>query len=399
MLGMLQKSPAEAVGAVAEQALPQRGKVLLELRSLLGRSEMSAGDPLPSERALAGRFGVDRKTIRRALKTLEEEGLIADGGDRRARIVGPRPNAAAVVLNKTVLFISDFELGLEDLHLSRGWDTHMYLFAMEHFHRQDLSVLAMHPDRFRAASAESIVALQPAGVMMFYGIAATQQGQAVLDACRDASIPVVVYCEPSECGECDRVNSDHEAGAYQLTRWLIAQGRRQILPFWRFPQMHEWLTARETGYLRAMREAGLKPLKPIRTPELPGFNWTMNNESSQNLDDLARVLLGFLFQPLQGPTPPDAIMVATDPHAYHVNAALRLLGRQPGEVAVVGYDNTWRDIIERDWEPVGPAATVDKQNDQIGRAMCELLLDRIAGKLPPEPQVRRVEPALVVCGE
>ena len=44
----------------------------------------------------------------------------------------------------------------------------------------------------------------------------------------------------------------------------------------------------------------------------------------------------------------------------------------------------------------GPVATVDKRNHECGRQMIRLLLERIEGRLPPEPQCRVVEPELIV---
>ncbi|MBX9932487.1 MAG: phosphonate metabolism transcriptional regulator PhnF [Methylobacterium sp.] len=42
----------------------------------IGRGQLAAGSQLPTEAALAGRFGVNRHTVRRALATLAERGLV-----------------------------------------------------------------------------------------------------------------------------------------------------------------------------------------------------------------------------------------------------------------------------------------------------------------------------------
>lgn len=47
-----------------------------ELRVEIGDGRLQAGDRLPSESALAGRFGVNRHTARRAISALAEDGLV-----------------------------------------------------------------------------------------------------------------------------------------------------------------------------------------------------------------------------------------------------------------------------------------------------------------------------------
>jgi DNA-binding FadR family transcriptional regulator len=55
------------------------------LRELILAGELAPGDPVPSERALAERYGVHRQPVREALKRLEQAGLvqISHGGATR----------------------------------------------------------------------------------------------------------------------------------------------------------------------------------------------------------------------------------------------------------------------------------------------------------------------------
>jgi DNA-binding LacI/PurR family transcriptional regulator len=108
-------------------------------------------------------------------------------------------------------------------------------------------------------------------------------------------------------------------------------------------------------------------------------------------------LAGHLVPHLLGPEPIDAVLALIDSHVPAICAALRRCGREPGrEVAVVGYDANWSDAPERLRYPLPPAASIDKDNLGIGRTMALLLEERIAGRLPPEPQVRQVTARLVV---
>ena len=63
---------------------------LIEKR-IVGRS-LRAGDPLPSETDLARQFGVNRSTIREAIRELEIQGLLGRGrGEKRLRVTRPQP--------------------------------------------------------------------------------------------------------------------------------------------------------------------------------------------------------------------------------------------------------------------------------------------------------------------
>ena len=63
---------------------------LIEQR-IVGRV-LRAGDPLPSESDLARQFGVNRSTVREAIRELETQGLLGRGrGEKRLRVTAPSP--------------------------------------------------------------------------------------------------------------------------------------------------------------------------------------------------------------------------------------------------------------------------------------------------------------------
>jgi len=106
-----------------------------------------------------------------------------------------------------------------------------------------------------------------------------------------------------------------------------------------------------------------------------------------------RLMAGYLTEHMQGPNAIDAIMTANDREAMSALAACRLYGRN--DVPIVGYDNSWQSMPEREWETGIPFATVDKQNHELGKAMADLLWQRINGTLPADPQTRWVEQKIV----
>jgi DNA-binding LacI/PurR family transcriptional regulator len=215
---------------------------------------------------------------------------------------------------------------------------------------------------------------------------------------RDRGTPVVAYGHSEGLGF-DYVTSDHAAGCEELCRWLISQGRRRILRVWEHTssqsRIPEWRRQRDIGYERAMQAAGLEVIPMLDIPAFP----EAFIQSREDFEMRARLVLGYLWGHLSGPDPVDAILALTDGPSFAVTSACRLMGKEPNrDVTIVGYDNYWQDSPNRQWEPTGPAATVDKRNIELGRELMVLLQARAEGGLPPEPQVRLLKPVLQVTG-
>lgn len=106
-------------------------------------------------------------------------------------------------------------------------------------------------------------------------------------------------------------------------------------------------------------------------------------------------MAGALVPQMLAAEPLDGLLCTTDGHVPLVMSALRVLRKNPNvDVSVVGYDDYWDEaetiIIDR--QP--PMATIDKGNFAAGEALTQLLVDRRSGKLPPEPQIRKIPPLL-----
>jgi DNA-binding LacI/PurR family transcriptional regulator len=212
-------------------------------------------------------------------------------------------------------------------------------------------------------------------------------------------IPVVAASDDPLWSRCDRVISDHEAGAFALTSWLLEQGKRRILRIW--PEQKSvpyWLQARNKGFERALATAGLQPMPAMFAPPSRAVLGLVEDEDRAVFSSDVRLLGGYLIEYLSGSNPKiDAIMAASDSASYLASAACRLFGLEPNkDVWVVGYDNFWEEERVRRFEPSAPIATVEKKNHLIGQSMVDLLRERIAGQLPVEPQRRVMQPELVV---
>ena len=71
---------------------PLYRQVVRDLRAEIESGAFAVGTRLPTEDALCRRFAVSRHTIREALRTLREEGLVASRQGAGTTVIGTRPN-------------------------------------------------------------------------------------------------------------------------------------------------------------------------------------------------------------------------------------------------------------------------------------------------------------------
>lgn len=367
------------------------------LRRLIERGQLAAGSPLPSERDLARRLQLARGTVRQALARLQKDGLIDCSHGRIRRVAErtgksepdtPRPRG---LLASTIAVLATQPNPEQIPGFTPAWDPFIQITAAKRFEQHGYHLLNLHP-RSLGGDASPLLADPPAGVMAMHEVGESPEGRSILADLVRAGVPVVVYGDSPELAPFDHVASDHRRGAMELTRWLLARGRRRILRLWRFPQQHHWVTQRDRGYTDALAPTGCPVLPPVRTPELEA-----DVEHREQFDHVVRVLAGYLYEHVVAAEEPiDALMLATDSHAVEAAAALRYLGKQPNlDIDLVGYDHVWPHLPAAQWEAVGPLATVDKNNPAIAERMVALLTDRIAGRLDDTPQLVRLAPTLI----
>jgi len=373
------------------------------MRQWIERGVLAGGQSLPSERTLGERAGVSRTVIRQVVPSLISEGLIVEDatGNRRVRVSGVVTQPINTeILGSTIAVLTpdptppevDGQPGRMEL-MAQG--------AIDGVRKAGRDVLAIHPDRLNDGGMKRLLAAPPFGVVVPEPFKPIPNLELWLRQLRAAGVSVVVYGGAPELADFDRVMSDHDQGSYELTRWLISQGRKRILNLWGKPGNYYWNVNRRRGYERAMKEAGLVVLPTVLVTPLPDKSSEKSSDAPPGVDrdyfDIrAYQLAGHLATWVGGAEPVDAIMLGNDGDAPPAATALRILGKQPGsEVLITGYDNQWGSASERAWDDTPPAATMDKCNFDMGQEMVRLLMDRAAGRLPQDPQCRVVKPRMV----
>ena len=138
---------------------------------------LRTGDPLPSEADLARQFGVNRSTVREAIRELETQGLLGRGrGEKRLRVTRPRPRDVSSGVSRA--------LALHDVTFLELWEAMMAIepaaaqYAAVRRTETHLRDLARASNRFMRNTAHTEAAV--AAVVDFFTAVAAASGNQVL---------------------------------------------------------------------------------------------------------------------------------------------------------------------------------------------------------------------------
>lgn len=170
---------------------------LIEQR-IVGRS-LRTGDALPSETDLARQFGVNRSTVREAIRELEIQGLLGRGrGEKRLRVTRPEHHHISGGISRA--------LALHDVTFSELWEAMMAIepaaaqYAALRRSAGQMQALLQAGAHFERDAADTAAAV--AAVVEFFTAVAVASGNQVL-ALSQASLNVLLA--PALTGILDRV--------------------------------------------------------------------------------------------------------------------------------------------------------------------------------------------------
>ena len=369
-----------------------KARAVQRIWSWIRDGELRPGDIIPTEHSLAAKLGVSRGTVRSALHELTERGLLsADKGCRRA--VARPERAVSETMRRAVVLLSGLEHIHIDWHQAPGHLAAIEGSAIAAIHKEGFHCLTIHPQRLGDECLASLCDDMPAGVLIPDPFAFSPKAMEVAERLRGQGIPVVFNADGGEFASFDRVVSDQAKGAEQLVGALAERGCKRLLRVWSNSSDRYWLRARDDGFSKAVGDAKLKLLPPLRIKGVIN-----NNDCDRDLfESQSRLFAGFMLEAFAAKTDrPDAILATSDAEIPLVAAALRLLGAAPGaDVLLAGFDNMWARLPERKFEPSAPVFTIDKKNSAIGEAMAKLVCASARGENAAEPRRVLIAPELV----
>jgi len=313
----------------------------------------------PTIHDVAARAGVSKSLVSRVFR---DSPRVSDAGRaavlQAARELGYRPNAAA----RTLVRRRSHAVGIlvTDLHnlflpeLAAGLDP-----VLEEQAYTTFVVTGKHQQQTEEAALAHLLELRVDGIVC----ATARLGRAALREAARATAIVNLTRTP-QVPRIDSVVGDDHRGATLAVEHLVELGHTKIAMV---GDTEERAGAdRIRGYRDAMRAAG--PTKNIRVAP-GGFTETGGYRAASEL--------------LGGADRPTAVFVASDLAALGVlDAALALGVRIPGELSVVGYDNTPIAALRH----IG-LSSVDQSAAGIGASAGRTLIDRIAH---PTRRARRI---------
>lgn len=392
-----------------------------EFRERILSGQLKPGEKLPSFTEMRLQHRVSQATLDRVHSLLEAEGLILrrrgagtfvsdhQSNDASNGVSGHAPRVS--FLSNAIVIVTPFGKPTAS-HQSRGWLEWIAEGGSEAVHESGRHAVSLNPE-ITDVEIERLIAEKPFGALIPAHLSDSSTPFNILRKLRQRGIPVVTFGNSPMLAECDHVVSDHESGAYQLTRLLLERGKRRIVNVQPVGSNEMWLDQRQAGYGRAMAEAGLEARSPLLMPVLAlplsarsltergtqGFKSQSDvlAEDGRIFEEQVRSLAGYFVEAMTGADSVDGMLATTDRDTFTLAAICRLFGKDPDrDVLIAGYDNYFGDCEERAIAPFVPVATVDKNNRALGAAMVQLLLDRVNGKLDDAPQTRIIEPKIIV---
>jgi len=341
---------------------PNEGFIYLEIASSL-RGRIERGDftrgRLPSERQLTAEFGVQRGTVRRALKELEDQGLVfrdtTRGTFAYSRTNG-RVNGNGSVHERGVAGIAlvigravdttapgDIARGLSQV----AYDAGRSVFWL------DTPTATGHAEA-SVPNADDLKARGVGAAVLWPEVPAPVEPMRALRA----AMPLILLDRRVPGFESDFVGIDDFGAGRMMGRHLLSLGHRRI-GFLSIAPRVGTVQERCRGYAAALSEAGV-----TARPE-----WVLHREGDlTHADDpTLRALVGGGGEPLT------AVVCANDSVAAALISALHRIGRRvPDDVAVTGFGNAFPQLLDA----LG-LTTLAQPWEAIGRAAGELALRRL----------------------
>lgn len=374
-------------GELKQDYLPLNQEVELELARRIKGGEVPPGSKLPPELELAGEFGVSRTTIRHALISLENQGLVkrihgrgtfAQDETRAPFTAQGRKGAIyAIIPHLTSSFTGTIITGAQEELFNKG---------------HNLSVLPTNDSMAKEMDyLQMIIKSGAAGVLLhptkseFYNPYVTQL--------IEKGIPLVMTGRYYRFVDCSYVDGHNYQGSYDAITYLIGLGHRKIGLVTKKTLIHTSLEDRIQGYQDALADHNL-PLDRrtilLDLPDNRAVYWESANEEQE------QAVVNCLVDYIKASPDMTAVLALNDRIAADLIKAAKQCGLVVGrDLSIIGFDNV---ALSASLDP--PLTTVNGPTIAIGKRAAEILLSLMADK-DAKPKKEHLSMQLVIrnsCG-
>lgn len=339
-------------------------EIYQELMRDIADGVYAGGGKLPTEQALAGRFGVNRQTLLKALNIMKLNGVIRSEQGRGTFVNTPAVPRAASGHRQIVFIASNLQdsfahqvlIGIENAAGRLG-------FALVTCNtRNDAEREAEYLRRTRSGNAAGII------LIPYF-----QRNRELVIRIAD-EIPVICLDNGFDTDRIPVVSSDHFQDSYNAVSHLIALGHRRIgfvLNSQEAAAVVDSVRLRFEGYKKALTDHGIG-FSPELVAEL-GSALTHMRPRNVGLELYSYPAVNRL---LHLDVPPTAIMLLWDELAPGAIAAIRDTCREiPRDISLVGFNDEELCML------VTPRlSSVRQDGEGLGAAAVRLLADRLDGK-------------------
>ncbi len=341
---------------------PAHRRVAGALRGEIVRGERRPGSRLPAENELATAFRVSRGTLREALRTLRNEGLIEAVPGRGNFVMHGSPNrpdarrrlVGVVVPSVAQPYVPDLIGSIED---------------ELHRHGYSMVVGSSGMNREQQAGRVHRILDEGASGLIVYPMD-YEPDLPLFDHLVGGGFPVVLIDRHVVGLAVDAVLPDNAGGAYSAVSHLLQLGHRRIAFVSTDNLGTTSVAERLQGYRQALADSGLGAPEELVLAELP-VTRAWPRDIVTGATGHAAKIRHFLEREL-----PSAVFALHDYLAADVLDAAEQLGMKvPEQLAVVAFD----DDPPAAKLPV-PLTVIRQPRERIGRMAADLLVDRIEGR-------------------
>jgi GntR family transcriptional regulator, arabinose operon transcriptional repressor len=344
---------------------PKYQQIFDTMKSDILSGRYQPGQKLPSEAALLKRFATSRITVGRALRELQQAGLIQRRAGSGTYVGAASAGDGGLLFGLLIPNLSDTEIfapicqGMSEARQARK-NALLWGNIMPEPETKDEQTWQL---------CRQYIAKKVAGVLfapLERTAASNETNHRVISALELAGIPVVLIDRcilpyPKRSPH-DLISIDHRRAGYMITEHLLELGCRRIA-FVAYSNSASTVAARISGYREALSVA--------QVPVEPAMIQRLCNDDESEIRRLMETLR------------PEAIVGANDRIAGHLMHSLIRLGyRVPQDVRIVGID----DVEYANLLPV-PLTTIHQPCREIGMTAMAAILERVAN---PDMPVRDI---------